>query len=107
MMKDKCGAKVPDSTGFHSFPCSRNAVVDGFCRQHDPVAAAKRREAQHARWDAEEAVRDWNRARVRLAEEAYAVLANAQPSSLDAIGQVLVDLSDRIRDHERSKPVGA
>lgn len=42
-----CSATVPDSTGFHFFPCSREGVVKErgkmWCRQHAPSLREKRR----------------------------------------------------------------
>ena len=31
--------------------CSRNAVKDGYCKQHHPDAVKARRDAQRKRWD--------------------------------------------------------
>lgn len=53
-MSDNCKEKVFRSGGWGSRQCSRNAVIDGYCRQHHPDAVAERKrksdEAEEAKW---------------------------------------------------------
>ena len=67
----KCKEMVWDAGGWRKHRCSRNAVVDGYCRQHHPDAVEKRkkeREAREkARWEASPSMR-LMRAQKRIAE---------------------------------------
>ena len=52
MIEDSCKVLVPDggrSVNFHR--CRRNAVKDGYCKQHHPDTVAKRDEERRLRWE--------------------------------------------------------
>lgn len=53
-MKEKlntegCKKMVWDG-GFHDYPCSRRAKLDGYCKQHHPDAEKERDKKSHAKW---------------------------------------------------------
>ena len=49
--KRGCQAMVTDSTGWHYYHCSRNAMEGSdFCKQHSPEAVAARSEASRKRY---------------------------------------------------------
>ena len=48
-MGQKCKEKVWN--GYSSIRCSRNAVRDGFCKQHHPDAVKQRQQQQSERWE--------------------------------------------------------
>src|SRR5690606_15050175 len=50
-----CRARVWLPRAARSQACSQRAVKDGFCHIHHPDAVAKRRERQHARYEAQAA----------------------------------------------------
>lgn len=52
MSEGRCKALVPDggrSVNFHQ--CRRNAVKDGYCKQHHPDTVAKRDEERQLQWE--------------------------------------------------------
>lgn len=49
----RCVEQVFD--GWHHHQCSRNAVKDGYCRQHHPDAVAERERKRKERQEAERA----------------------------------------------------
>ena len=49
----RCAERVSEPGGWHRHQCSRNAVRDGWCKQHHPDAKAARRKATEDRWDRE------------------------------------------------------
>ena len=51
--KPKCKKQLRH--GFVRFPCSRNAVLDGWCRTHHPDAVEKRAKIATERFNAKEA----------------------------------------------------
>lgn len=55
-MSDRCKETVFRPGGIYSGGrCSRNAVKDGFCKQHHPDAVLRRSAESMARWRAEQA----------------------------------------------------
>ena len=51
-MAEKCKESVYDARGYYSRQCSRDAVKDGYCKQHHPDTIKKKEEARKAKWDA-------------------------------------------------------
>ena len=84
--KEKCKKKVWN--GWHSSHCSRNAVLDGYCRQHHPEAVKAREEASarmyEERWK--------NSPEARLAK-CMAALNEIAAGYLD--GEEFVDFAER------------
>ena len=50
--KENCKELIYDKLRWRSFPCSRYAVKDGFCKQHHPGTVKKRQEEISKRWEA-------------------------------------------------------
>ena len=74
--KPPCSAMVTppeEARAMRSYPCKRAGTVERedrrYCTQHDPERIQQRRGEQHARWKAEDTVRD-EALRRRRAEEA-------------------------------------
>ena len=68
-MSEGCAKRVWH--GYSSYPCSRKAVKDGFCKQHHPDPAAERQrksEAAYAKRVANSAPEKLRKARERIAK---------------------------------------
>jgi len=50
-MKDRCGAMVLDSGGWHRHRCRRTVWKDGFCHQHHPENVEARRIKREKLWE--------------------------------------------------------
>jgi len=48
----KCKERVYPAGAWHASQCTRGAVVNGYCRQHDPVARQAKRDANNVAWKA-------------------------------------------------------
>ena len=65
-MKEKCKEKVWGGWSYH--PCLRNAVRDGYCKQHHPDSVKARKEKADARWEAKMQSSPLSRAMRRIEE---------------------------------------
>lgn len=54
---------------YNSYHCPSKAVINGYCRRHDPETLKARQESREAKWRAERETRDRERAAAREAEE--------------------------------------
>ena len=50
-MKERC-KKIVSSNAWHAGPCSRYALLDGFCKQHHPEARKERAKQATERFEA-------------------------------------------------------
>lgn len=56
-----CKKTVIGESGWHPHQCSRKSVRDGYCKQHHPDAAKKRREDSDHRYKEQEEQSTWAR----------------------------------------------
>ena len=66
-MANQCTAIFMPAGEWHRRQCRRNAVNDGYCKQHHPDAIAAKRKRQDEKWDAEDKASKKHRALVSAA----------------------------------------
>jgi hypothetical protein len=66
-MRNQCAEKVRGRNSWDRSRCSRNAVRDGFCKQHHPEAKEERKRKSEALWEANQKASPLGRLKVALA----------------------------------------
>lgn len=88
-MSEQCKQKVYDKSGWHPYQCTRNAVQDGFCKQHHPDSVKARQDKSYAEYKARLAIDPYNLA-IKRAEKAEhqrdALLRQLKETLTEAIG---------------------
>lgn len=68
-MKDKCKERVSDNTGWgRMHQCTRNATLDGFCKQHHPDSVAERDRKAIKRYEAKREASPYHKIEILMAE---------------------------------------
>ncbi len=76
--KEKCKEKIFRGAGHGSSQCSRNAVKDGYCKQHHPDNVKARREANEAKWKKEHEMKMKHFRRPALLREALEEISKGE-----------------------------
>jgi hypothetical protein len=93
---DRCKEDIWDRYTYKTYRCARNAVKDGFCKQHHPDAV-KARQEKSAKLYAEKREKDPLRIAYKEIDQLRAQLASAQAEKVELVKQ----LAEQIRECQR------
>ena len=85
-MSEKCKETIFGKFSWHGHRCTRNAIKDGFCKQHHPDSVAERRAASFAKY--EEDLKKSPRVRLIGLQEKYDALTASHAALLAALERV-------------------
>ena len=78
---EKCKEKI--MSGFHLKQCSRNASIDGYCKQHHPDNVEARQEKSRKEYEAK-----WNNSPIKRLERAVATISQLEKDKAELVDAV-------------------